>query len=72
MLALQQGDAVGALAAAEKNFVSQKELPDVRVLARAVMAAGNEAARARLLEWLRTTGFADAVTEEILGTRRGG
>ncbi|HKU91391.1 MAG TPA: hypothetical protein VJP84_16490 [Steroidobacteraceae bacterium] len=72
MLALQQADSAGALAAAEKNFISQKELPDVRVLARAAMAAGDEAARARLVEWLRITGFADAVTEEILGARRRG
>jgi thioredoxin-like negative regulator of GroEL len=72
MLALQDGDPVRALAAAEQNFASQKELPDVRVLARAATAAGDAAARARLAEWLRTTGFADAVTEEILGTRRRG
>jgi len=72
MLALQDGDAVRALAAAEKNFGSQKELPDVRVLARAAIAAGDLVARARLAEWVRTTGFADAVTEEILGIRRGG
>jgi thioredoxin-like negative regulator of GroEL len=72
MLALLDGDPVRALAAAEQNFASQKELPDVRVLARAATAAGDAAARARLAEWLRTTGFADAVTEEILGTRRRG
>ena len=72
LLALADGDAARALAAAEKNFVSQKELPDVRVLARAAIAAGDAAARARLADWLRTTGFADAVTENILGMRRGG
>jgi hypothetical protein len=42
------------------------------VLARAATAAGDAAARARLADWLRTTGFADAVTENILGMRRGG
>jgi len=72
MLALQDGDAARALAAAEKNFVSQKELADVRVLARAAIAAGDPAARARLVDWVRGTGFADAVTEELLGMRRGG
>jgi len=72
MLALADGDAARALAAAEKNFVLQKELPDVRVLARAATAAGDAAARARLADWLRNTGFADAVTENILGMRRGG
>jgi len=72
LLALADGDAARALAAAEKNFVSQKELSDVRVLARAATAAGDAAARARLADWLRNTGFADAVTENILGMRRGG
>ena len=72
LLALADGDAARALAAAEKNFVSQKELSDVRVLARAATAAGDAAARARLADWLRTTGFADAVTQNILGMRRGG
>lgn len=72
MLALQDGDAARALAAAEKNFVSQKELPDVRVLARAANAAGDAAALTRLADWVRSTGFVDGVTEEILGTRRGG
>lgn len=72
MLALLDGDAVRALAAAEKNFLSQKELPDVRLLARAAAAAGDPAARERLTQWLRTTGFADTVTEEILRARRGG
>ena len=72
MLALGEGDAAGALAAAEKNFVMQKELPDVRVLARAAVAAGDAAARARLSEWLRATGFDDAVTAEILATRHRG
>jgi hypothetical protein len=72
MLALQDGDPARALAAAEKNFVSQKELPDVRTLARAATAAGDPAARERLAQWLRATGFVDAVTEEILGSRRRG
>jgi len=72
LLALADGDAARALAAAEKNFVSQKELSDVRVLARAATAASDAAARARLADWLRNTGFADAVTENILGMRRGG
>ncbi len=72
MLALQDGDPARALAAAEKNFVSQKELPDVRVLARAAAAVGDPAARERLARWLRATGFVDVVTEELLGSRRRG
>jgi thioredoxin-like negative regulator of GroEL len=72
MLALQDGDPVRALAAAEKNFLTQKELPDVRVLARAAAAAGDPTARDRLGRWLRATGFVDGITEELLDARRRG
>jgi Flp pilus assembly protein TadD len=72
LLALADGDAAAALSAAEKNFATQKELADVRVLARAAVAAGNAGARARLGEWLRATGFGDAVTAGILGAPRRG
>jgi thioredoxin-like negative regulator of GroEL len=72
MLALSAGDARRALAAAQANFAVQKELPDVRVLARAAVAAGDAAAQQRLRDWLHTTGFADAVSENILsGVARG-
>jgi len=72
MLALAAGDARQALAAAQANFAVQKELPDVRVLARAAVAAHDTAAQQQLREWLRTTGFADAVAENILsGVTRG-
>ncbi len=67
MLAL--GDPHGAtraLAAAELNFATQRELADVRLLARAASAAGDDAAAARLQHWLRATGYRDAVTESIL------
>jgi thioredoxin-like negative regulator of GroEL len=72
LLALADGDAAAALSAAEKNFATQKELSDVRVLARASVAAADARARARLGEWLRTTGFDDAVTAEILRAPRRG
>ncbi|MEO8061852.1 MAG: hypothetical protein ABI821_03795 [Pseudomonadota bacterium] len=72
MLALQSGDAVQALVAASANFNAQRELPDVRVLARAAMAAHDQPAQQRLRDWLRSTGFADAVAESILsGAARG-
>jgi hypothetical protein len=67
MLALALGDEQGALAAAEANFSVQRELTDVRLLARAAVAVGNTPARRRLEQWLRTTGFRDGVTENILG-----
>jgi hypothetical protein len=72
MLALGAGDARVALAAAQANFAVQKELPDVRVLARAAVAAQDVAAQERLRAWLRSTGFTDAVAESILsGASRG-
>ena len=72
LLALDGGDASQALRAARANFQQQKELVDVRLLARAAVAASDAAARRQLAEWLRSTGFRDAVTEEILaGAARG-
>ncbi len=72
MLALAMGDDARALQSAEKNFATQKELADVRVLARAAVAAGDQAARRKLTEWMLATGFRDAFSENILGiTRRG-
>ena len=68
MLALDGGDAAAALAAAQANFRAQKELADVRLLARAVVAAHDARARQQLQEWLRSTGYRDAVTENILGS----
>src|SRR5688572_11067463 len=66
LLALDGGDVAGALAAAQANFHAQKELADVRLLARAAVAAQDPKARQQLIEWLRRTGYRDAVTENIL------
>jgi thioredoxin-like negative regulator of GroEL len=72
MLALAAGETARALSAAQANFAVQRELPDVRVLARAAVAAHDPQAQAALREWLRTTGFVDAVVESILsGAARG-
>jgi hypothetical protein len=68
MLALDAGDAPRALTAALENFTLQKELADVRVLARAAVAARNVQAQQQLRNWLRGTGFRDAVTENILAS----
>jgi tetratricopeptide (TPR) repeat protein len=67
MLALLEGSPAQALDAARRNFDIQKELPDVRVLARAARAAGDAAAVESLRLWLRETGYRDSVTENILG-----
>jgi len=66
LLALETGDAARALIAALANFTVQRELPDVRVLARAAVAAHDLQAQQQLRDWLRSTGFADAVVETIL------
>ena len=72
LLALDGGDASQALLAARANFQQQKELADVRLLARAAVAASDAEARQQLGDWLRSTGYRDAVTEEILaGAGRG-
>jgi len=72
LLALDTGDAAAALAAALANFAVQRELPDVRVLARAAVAAHDLPAQRQLREWLRSTGFRDVVAENILsGAARG-
>jgi Flp pilus assembly protein TadD len=72
LLALDGGDPARALRAALTNFTLQKELPDVRVLARAAISAGDSDARRQLHDWLRLSGYRDAVTETILaGAPRG-
>lgn len=67
LLALVNDSPARALAAARKNFEAQRELPDVRVLARAALAADDATAMQTLRHWLRETGYQDSVTESILG-----
>jgi len=67
MLALVNANPAVALAAALRNFEEQRELPDVRVLARAAHAARDPQALQTLRRWLRETGYRDSVTESILG-----
>jgi len=72
LLALDGGDVQAALASAQANFRVQKELTDVRLLARAAVAARDPRARQQLVEWLHSTGYRDAVTENILGAAASG
>jgi hypothetical protein len=67
MLALVNGDSAGALVAAQANFRIQKELPDIRVLARAAREARDTQALSSLRQWLHDSGYRDAVTESIVG-----
>jgi hypothetical protein len=62
----QPGGAAGALTAARRNFESQRELADVRVLARAAVAAKDTGTVAWLRDWLRDHAYEDAVTENVL------
>jgi len=66
LLALVNAEPAKALEAARRNFQVQRELPDVRVLARAASAARDAGALQSLREWLRSTGYRDSVTESIL------
>jgi len=67
MLALADADPARALAAANRNFEMQRELADVRVLARSAHAAHDAKALEALQRWMRATGYRDSVTEAILG-----
>ena len=66
VLALVDADFAGALAAARRNFEGQKELADVRVLARAARAARDQPALSALRQWMNETGYRDSVTMSIL------
>jgi predicted Zn-dependent protease len=72
LLALDAGQPGAALAAARRSFATQRELPDVRVLARAAARARVAAALRELGAWLRDTRFEDVVTANVLaGADRG-
>lgn len=66
MLALVDGDPARAVVAARANFQIQKELPDVRVLARAARAARDTQALDTLRQWMLDTGYRDSVTAGIV------
>jgi thioredoxin-like negative regulator of GroEL len=68
LLALGAGRHASALQHATANFAVQRELPDVRVLAQAAVAARDPAAQRELRGWLDSTGFSDLVTARILAS----
>jgi tetratricopeptide (TPR) repeat protein len=69
LLALAIGQPAEALSEARRNFESQRELADVRLLARAAISADDGDTRNELGQWLRDTGYQDVVTENILAGR---
>lgn len=66
MLALLDDSPALALDAARRNFDVQKELADVRVLARAARAADDAPSLKSLRQWFTETGYRDSFTESIL------
>jgi hypothetical protein len=72
MLALAEQRPDEALAAARRNFESQRELADVRVFARAATMARDAAALHELRQWLHDTGYQDSITAGILARGSGG
>ena len=67
MLALANANAGARARGRRRNFERRRELPDVRVLARAALAARDATALEACAQWLRETGYRDSVTENILG-----
>jgi tetratricopeptide (TPR) repeat protein len=72
LLEIAAGSAHEALAAAQRNFRVQRELADVRALARAAVLAGDVAVQAELRQWLSRTRYQDLVTDRILAARQSG
>jgi tetratricopeptide (TPR) repeat protein len=67
MLGLAQpGAAREALAAARRNFTVQRELADIRLFARAAVAAADAQACAELERWLQAHAYHDIVVTGIL------
>ena len=60
-----RGDAAGALAAAASNWAAQREPTDVRIYARAALAARSSADRARLANWLAASRYEDHALEPL-------
>jgi tetratricopeptide (TPR) repeat protein len=67
-----RGNAPRAVQLAQRNWVSQKELPDARVLLEAALAARQPAAARPVLEWMNTSGVEDATLSRLAQQLRGG
>jgi len=65
-----RGDPVAALAAAAENWKSQREPRDALVLLQAAQAAGDPAAAAPVLDWLRRSGFEDPHMKNLAASLR--
>lgn len=60
-------DAAAALALAQRNFATQKDTRDLRLLAAAAAAAGDAPALQAIRQWLRQSGFEDRAVAPLTG-----
>lgn len=71
---LLQHDARGAVQLAQKNWAIQKEVPDMRILLEAALAARDYPAAAPVLEWITVNNVEDVALQALvkkLGTQDG-
>jgi hypothetical protein len=59
-------DAMAAIGLARRNFETQKDTRDLRLLALAASAQGDRAVIAEINAWLATSGFEDRLTQSLL------
>jgi Tfp pilus assembly protein PilF len=67
-----RANAPRAVQLAQRNWVSQKELPDARVLLEAALAARQPAAARPVLEWMKASGVEDATLARLAQQLRSG
>jgi Tfp pilus assembly protein PilF len=60
-----RGDSKAALALAQKNWAVQKESADMRVLLEAALQAGDKAAAAPVLDWIRKNAVEDVMLARL-------
>jgi hypothetical protein len=65
------GDAPRALALAQANFAIQREPADARVLLEAALAAGQPAAAAPVLQWMKDAGVESQALQSLAGRLKG-
>jgi hypothetical protein len=61
-----------AVQLAQRNWASQKELPDARVLMEAALAMRAPAAARPVLDWMKTSGVEDPTLARLAQQLRGG
>jgi tetratricopeptide (TPR) repeat protein len=67
-----RADAARAVLLAQRNWASQKELPDARVLMEAALAMRAPAAARPVLDWMQTSGVEDPTLARLAQQLRGG